>query len=407
MGRLKAYLFPKLPSEEQERRLRLFRTLLLVQLAATVLLIGVILLDTLQEYPHYIPLMVGSILACTALSVIGYLLARRAQYHLGALLLILALLAMLVFSVAFYGTRGPIPFLLVWPIMVAAILLEPPLALASTTLAALAFLALSFLEFHQIWVIPFFQTRTDLFAIWHRPQEAFVLRRFWNDTTNVVIAYYATAFLSWITSRSLHQAVERSRSQAAELERYRLSLEEQVASRTAELSRALEQLQASIKVIREMGSPVLPIFQGVILTPLIGTMDSERARIVMDQVFHGIAREQARVAILDITGVPMVDTAVANALVQTAQGARLLGATPVLVGIRAEVAQTLIELGVNLQGIVTRASLQEGLEYALSVRGGSCELVAETWVAFQGGGRNRPDSSAGAGRNPLRHQPLR
>ncbi len=369
MDRLKARLFPRLSPEEQERRLRLFWTLLLVQLGATVLLIGVVLSDTLQEYPHYTPLMVGLSLACAGLSIVGYYVARRVQYHLGAFLLLLSLLAMLIFCVAFYGTRGPIPFLLIWPIMVAAILLEPVPALISTTLAALAFGALSLLELYQVWPIPFFQSRTDLFAIWHRPQEPFVLRRYWNDTANVVITYYAAAFLSWITSQSLQRAVERSRSQAAELERYRVGLEEQVASRTAELTRALEQLQSSMKVIREVGSPVLPIFRGVILTPLIGTMDSERARIVMDQVLHGIIEEQARVAILDITGVPMVDTAVANALVQTAQGARLLGATPVLVGIRAEVAQTLIELGVNLQGIVTRASLQEGLEYALSMEG--------------------------------------
>ncbi|MGB9724521.1 MAG: STAS domain-containing protein [Chloroflexia bacterium] len=369
MGGLKARFFPKLPAEERERRLHLFRTLLLAQLAATLLLIGVILSDTLQEYPHYTPLMVGLSLACAALSLMGYFLARRANYHLGASLLLLALLAMLLFSVAFYGSRGPIPFLLVWPIMVAAVLLEPPMTLVITTLAALAYLAISFLELYQIGTIPLFQARTDLFAIWHRPQEPFVFRRYLNDTANVVITYYAAAFLSWISSRSLRQAAERSQAQAAELERYRLGLEEQVASRTAELSRALEQLQASVQVIREVGSPVLPILEGVILTPLIGTMDSERARMVMDQVLHGIVREKARVAILDITGVPMVDTAVANALVQTAQGARLLGATPVLVGIRSEVAQTLIELGVNLQGIVTRTSLQEGLEYALQTLG--------------------------------------
>jgi len=373
MSRLQ--FFPGLAPEERERRLRLFRTLLLVQLGATALLIAVIFSDTLPEYPQY-TFMVGPALATAALSVLGYFLARRVNYHLGALFLLLALLAMLLFSVAFYGSRGPIPFLLVWPIMVAAILLEPPLTLAVTTLAALAYLASSFLELYQIWTIPIFQARVDLFALWHRPQEPFVFRRYLNDTANVVITYYAAAFLSWISSRSLRRAAERSQAQAAELERYRLGLEEQVAARTAELSRALEQLQASIKVIREVGSPVLPIWEGVILTPLIGTMDSERARMVMDQVLHGIARQRARVAILDITGVPMVDTAVANALVQTAQGARLLGATPVLVGIRSEVAQTLVELGVNLQGIVTRASLQEGLEYALQTLGGEAPVPA-------------------------------
>ncbi|MGC8874452.1 MAG: STAS domain-containing protein, partial [Chloroflexia bacterium] len=90
---------------------------------------------------------------------------------------------------------------------------------------------------------------------------------------------------------------------------------------------------------------------------------------------HGTYEHRARAVLLDITGVPTVDTAVANALVRLAQGVRLLGAVPVLVGVRAEVAQTIVDLGVDLQGIVTRANLQEGLEYALHTQG--IRLVAE------------------------------
>ncbi|MBN1485100.1 MAG: STAS domain-containing protein, partial [Chloroflexia bacterium] len=77
------------------------------------------------------------------------------------------------------------------------------------------------------------------------------------------------------------------------------------------------------------------------------------------------ARERARAVIVDVTGVPVVDTMVAKALVQMAQGVRLLGALPILVGIRAEIAETIVDLGVDLQGIVIQAGLQQGLLYAL------------------------------------------
>lgn len=368
MGRIRTWFFPILTGEEQGRRLRLFRTLLLVQIGAAVLLVGVILVDT-QGYPQYTPWMVGLSLATSLISIGSYFLARRVNYHLGALLLILVLLVFLEFCVGFYGTRGPVPFLLVWPTMVAAILTEPPLTFAIATLAALAYGGLSYAEITQTWTLPIFQTHVDLFGVWHRPSDLFTIRRAINDTVDVIIVFYAVAFLAWLASHSLRQAVEQSRAQAAEIERYRAGLEEQVTARTVELRQTLEQLQASMELIREVGSPILSIYEGVILAPLIGSMDSERAHTVMEQVFNGIARHRARVVIIDITGLPVVDTAVANTLVQTAQGARLLGATPVLVGIRAEVAQTLVGLGVDLQAIVTLASLREGLEYALKALG--------------------------------------
>jgi rsbT co-antagonist protein RsbR len=87
----------------------------------------------------------------------------------------------------------------------------------------------------------------------------------------------------------------------------------------------------------------------------------------MSALLEGVSQHRARVAIVDITGVAAVDTTVASGLLKAAQGIRLLGATPVLTGIRAEVAQTLVVLGLDLGSVVTKGTLQEGLAYALNV----------------------------------------
>jgi rsbT co-antagonist protein RsbR len=100
--------------------------------------------------------------------------------------------------------------------------------------------------------------------------------------------------------------------------------------------------------------------------PLIGSVDSRRAQQVIETLLEGIAGSSARVAILDITGVPVVDTQVANALIRAAQAVKLLGAQVVLTGIRPEVAQTPVGLGTDLSGVVTRSSLQSGIAYATS-----------------------------------------
>jgi len=119
-------------------------------------------------------------------------------------------------------------------------------------------------------------------------------------------------------------------------------------------------------MVGELGSPVIPLAEGIIAMPLIGIIDSERAQQLRMALLDGVAAHRARVAIIDITGVPLVDTMVAGTLLQAAKGIRLLGAEPVLTGIRAEVAQTIVSLGLDLTGVVTRATLQEGLTYAIA-----------------------------------------
>lgn len=139
----------------------------------------------------------------------------------------------------------------------------------------------------------------------------------------------------------------------AERERQRLVLQEQI-------------IQAQHAVLRELSTPLLPIANGVVVMPLIGTIDSSRAQQVMETLLDGVNRYQATVAIIDITGVKVVDTQVAGALIRTAQAASLLGARVVLSGVNPEIAQTLVQLGIDLAGIVTKATLQDGIAYALS-----------------------------------------
>jgi rsbT co-antagonist protein RsbR len=118
-------------------------------------------------------------------------------------------------------------------------------------------------------------------------------------------------------------------------------------------------------VIRELSTPVVPVFEGILVLPIIGTIDTERAQRITEVVLQEITASRAQVLIMDITGVSVVDTAVAASFLQTAAASHLLGAEVVLVGITPEVAQTIVQLGVALQGLVTRSDLRAGIEYAL------------------------------------------
>jgi rsbT co-antagonist protein RsbR len=124
-------------------------------------------------------------------------------------------------------------------------------------------------------------------------------------------------------------------------------------------------IQEQRLTLQELTTPLIPINDQVMVMPLIGVVDSMRAQQVLETLLEGISRSRSRFAILDITGVSTVDTQVANALIRAAKAVRLLGAQMVLSGIRPEVAQTVISLGVDLQGIITCGTLQAGIAYAI------------------------------------------
>ena len=120
--------------------------------------------------------------------------------------------------------------------------------------------------------------------------------------------------------------------------------------------------------LMELSTPLIPISDHTLLLPLVGALDSQRAQQVMETLLQGIAEHTAESVILDITGVPLVDTHVAGMLLRAAQAVRLLGARVMLTGIRPEVAQAIVGLGVDLSSIETRASLQDGIAATLGRR---------------------------------------
>lgn len=139
-------------------------------------------------------------------------------------------------------------------------------------------------------------------------------------------------------------------------EQERLTLQEQV-------------IEAQQAALRELSTPLIPLADGLVAMPLIGSIDSSRAQQVLETLLDGISSNHASIAIIDITGVPVVDTQVAAALLRAAQAAELLGARVVLTGIRPEVAQTLVGIGVSLGGTVTRSTLQSGITFAMGQMG--------------------------------------
>jgi rsbT co-antagonist protein RsbR len=125
------------------------------------------------------------------------------------------------------------------------------------------------------------------------------------------------------------------------------------------------------QAIRELSTPVIRVHEGILLLPLVGAIDSLRAQQVMESVLTRVADDQARVIILDIAGVAVVDTKVADNLVKTTASVRLLGAQTILTGISAQVARTMVQLGVDVSVMHTRARLAEGIELALDILGKS------------------------------------
>jgi len=129
-----------------------------------------------------------------------------------------------------------------------------------------------------------------------------------------------------------------------------------------------ERIKKQTQEILEMATvPVVPVWEGILLVPLIGTLDSQRTQHLMERLLQRITETNSPVAVLDITGVPTIDTQTAQHIIETISSVRLLGAEVILTGVRPIIAQTLVHLGIDLSNVVTRSSLASGLRTALSL----------------------------------------
>jgi len=180
------------------------------------------------------------------------------------------------------------------------------------------------------------------------------------------------------TALSIAEDARRQAETAAQtLSQVNIDLEATVAERTAALQAALQDVQARADaqarlldevqqqrlLVRELSVPVIPISASTLIMPLVGALDSTRLQQIQEQALHALERTSARYLVLDITGVPIVDSQVAQGLLSVVQAARLLGAQVLLVGIRPEVAQAIVGLGLNLHDLYTTSDLQSALSH--------------------------------------------
>ncbi len=141
--------------------------------------------------------------------------------------------------------------------------------------------------------------------------------------------------------------------------------------------------------LMELSTPVVTLWDGVLALPVIGTLDSSRTQVVMENLLQRIVETGARIAIIDITGVPTVDTLTAQHLLKTVAAARLMGADCIISGIRPQIAQTIVHLGVDLGTVVTKATLADAFTIALRRLGLTVVKAAQT-------GKRRPDGETSA-----------
>ncbi|PTL38577.1 RsbT co-antagonist protein RsbRA [Alkalicoccus saliphilus] len=117
--------------------------------------------------------------------------------------------------------------------------------------------------------------------------------------------------------------------------------------------------------LKELSAPLIPVFENISVMPLVGTIDTERAKLIMENLLDGVIEHRSQVVLIDITGVPVVDTMVAHHIIQASEAVRLVGAQCILVGIRPEIAQTIVNLGIDLGKFPTKSTLKKGVETAL------------------------------------------
>ncbi|MFZ6183112.1 STAS domain-containing protein [Nannocystis pusilla] len=162
--------------------------------------------------------------------------------------------------------------------------------------------------------------------------------------------------------RFVAQREQTFQEQAAQLE------VRQLESQLEELKAAFEEKTRLLDVIRQASTPIAPVHEGIVVVPLVGMFDAQRAQLLTERLLHAIGEARASVVIVDISGVPLFDSDAAQLIVRTSQAVRLLGAQLLLVGLSPGVAQTIVDLGVDLASLKTLSSLQDGIAHALALR---------------------------------------
>jgi rsbT co-antagonist protein RsbR len=196
---------------------------------------------------------------------------------------------------------------------------------------------------------------------------------YFGDLILVVMVFCIVVFLLQVGSQNLNRALDQSRhneqvlaQRTAELAESHANLEQEMAAR---MQAEQERAQLQQQLIRELSTPIIPVLERIIVMPLVGSIDDTRARDITRALLAGIRQHRAQVVILDITGVPLVDSGVVSHLNKTIQAARLKGARTIITGISDAVAETIVDLEIDWSKTETLSDLQTGLLAALQSMG--------------------------------------
>lgn len=181
----------------------------------------------------------------------------------------------------------------------------------------------------------------------------------------VLLIVAVTMGITWLLVRTLERAVIAARQQTSAVMAAQQELtaqQERMREANAELTQANQQMSNLLDLVRDLEVPVIPLLDGVLVVPVVGHVDTRRAGQLTDAVLEAVHEQRARLVVIDITGVSVVDTAVAQRIVRLTQAVQLLGARVMLTGIRADIAHTMVTQGINLGNIETAGRLQDGLK---------------------------------------------
>ena len=342
--------------EDARRRGRNVVILALGLIAMAILFVPVVMLRSIVG-----PGVYATIAVAIGLYAGVVMLARRGLVTLSALLFIATEVIAVLGASFSTGQLSVGPFFLVLALLIASLTLRPwqiwPVLAAITVGLFATIFALSSTPFAELYGYETIFGGVLLLVV-------------------VALISFLGAKTTTGALRTADQARAEAERAAEALGRANLDLETAVGERTAALEAALHDVQAHAdqqaqllaeleqqrSAIRELSVPVIPVSATTLIMPLVGALDSTRLVQVQERALEALQRASARTLILDITGVPIVDTQVAQGLLMVVQAARLLGAGVVLVGIRPEVAQSIVGLGLDLHAIETASDLQSALK---------------------------------------------
>lgn len=304
------------------------------------------------------------IIAAISIAILSYIvtitLARKGLVGTAAAIFIIMLTVSITVPTILTRSLSIAPFFLILPILIASLCLRP----------------------WQIWLVLIGELAALAAMVLALPENPLNAPQGYQVVFGDVLLLFTGALLSFLgttsTSNALHK-LEMARAQveatAQELNQSKASLETLVEQRTAELeqalrsmeqhateqSRLLSEVEQQRNAIRELSMPVIPVSKSTLVVPLVGVLDTKRLAQLQEETLSALQRSSARKLILDITGVPLVDTMVAQGLISVVQAAGLLGADVTLVGVRPEVAQAIVGLGIHLNSMRTAMDLQSAL----------------------------------------------